>query len=51
MAIKAKYTEQVIVLVTEDMRKRLDALAERQERSVSHIVRKALELALPELEQ
>lgn len=50
MAVVAKYTRQIVVLVTEETGNRIDVMAEVQEESVSEIIRRALTHGLPKLE-
>lgn len=43
MAIRAKYTEQVVVLVTRETRARIRRLSEHLEESESEVIRRSLE--------
>lgn len=46
MAVKARYTEQVVVMVTPEVRQRLDAVADRDDVSVAQVVRDCIDLAI-----
>ena len=45
MAVKAQYTEQISAMVSEDMRKYLDAEAERRGVSLAVVVREMLDIS------
>lgn len=45
MAYKAKYKSQIVARVSEDLRARLEELAEAEEVSVGQIIREGLERA------
>ena len=48
MAIRAKFTEQVVVMVTPTVRQALDKIAEDREVSIAQVVREAIDSSLPE---
>jgi hypothetical protein len=46
MALKARYTEQLVVLVDPDTRWRIDQLAEEREVSIGQVTREIIERGL-----
>ena len=50
MAITARYTEQVVALVSPETREALDRIAEENGISVGQVVREGLDLGLPLME-
>ena len=50
MAVQARYTEQVVALVSPETRATLDQLADTKGVSVGQVVREGLELGLPLVE-
>jgi hypothetical protein len=46
MAVKPRYTEQVVLLVTPETRKELEVIAEAEEKSLAGVARELLDSAL-----
>ena len=50
MAIKKRYSAQIVVLAKETMRERLERLADERDASISAVIREALEIGLAKID-